>query len=147
MTDYIEHDGIVEAVDAETVFVRISRSSACHSCSAGNLCGMNDASDKVLEIPVHASSFQSGDKVTVGIPKKSAFTAILVAFIIPSVLLLIFIFVFNLLKMSDLWSAVWALGIVAIYMIGLGLFRQLLKQKFVLKVFPHSAINNLSVSE
>lgn len=147
MTDYIEHEGIVEAVNAETVFVRISRSLACHSCSAGNLCGMNDASDKVLEIPVRSSSFQSGDKVTVGIPKKSAFNGVLVAFIIPSVLLLIFIFVFNLLKMSDLYSAVFALGIVAIYMICLGLFRQFLKQKFVLKVFPHSASINISVSE
>jgi len=139
MTDYIEHDGIVAAVDAETVFVRISRSSACHSCSAGNLCGMNDASEKVLEVSCHSSSLKPGDKVSVGIPQKSALNAVLVAFIIPSALLLIFIFVFNYLKMSDLMSASLAIAIVAIYMICLTFFRKLLRQKFVLKVLPRSA--------
>jgi len=139
MTDYIEHDGIVEAVNAETVFVRISRSSACHSCSAGNLCGMNDASEKVLEVPCHSSFLKPGDNVSVGIPKKSALNAILVAFIIPSALLLIFIFIFNRLKMSDLLSASLSIAIVAIYLICLTFFRKLLRRKFVLKVFPRSA--------
>jgi sigma-E factor negative regulatory protein RseC len=139
MTNYIEHDGMVETVDDKTVFVRISRSSACHHCSAGNLCGMNDASEKVLEIPVHASTLKPGDKVTVGIPQKSAMSAIVVAFILPSILLLTAIFVFNSMDVSDLESAALSLGIVAVYMLFLSFFRKLLKQKFVLKIFPRSA--------
>ena len=47
MADLIEHCGVVERTERDTVYVRITSRSACGTCKARQACGLAEAQDKI----------------------------------------------------------------------------------------------------
>ena len=50
MAARIEHSGVVERTERDTVYVRITSRSACGTCKARQACGLAEAQDKIVEL-------------------------------------------------------------------------------------------------
>ena len=50
MASRIEHSGVVERTERDTVYVRITSHSACGSCKAREACGLAEAQDKIVVV-------------------------------------------------------------------------------------------------
>ena len=50
MADLIEHSGVVERTECDTVYVRITSRSACGTCKARQACGLAEAQDKIVAV-------------------------------------------------------------------------------------------------
>lgn len=50
MAELIEHSGVVERTEGDTVYVRITSRSACGSCKARQACGLAEAQDKIVTV-------------------------------------------------------------------------------------------------
>lgn len=122
----IEHSGVVERTGEGVVFVKITSSSACGSCSARQACGLSEAQEKIVEVHTpEASSYAAGQPVTVGVRRRAGVAAVLLAYVGALAVLLAVLFAgIGLAGWSEGVSALAALGAVALYYGGIGLFRR-----------------------
>lgn len=137
MANVITHQGIVENIDDAHVFVRIVQTSACASCSVKGHCSSADSKEKVLEINTPYTSYKIGDHVTVVGETSMGMTAVLLAFFIPFLVLVISLFVFmSVLDGNELLSGLLSLGLLVPYYIVLWLNKTRLKKNFSFTIKP-----------
>ena len=68
MADLIEHCGVVERTERDTVYVRITSRSACGTCKARQACGLAEAQDKIVAVATpEAGQYAAGREVMVGV--------------------------------------------------------------------------------
>lgn len=136
----IKHLGIVESIQDSHLSVRIVQTSACAACSAKGHCSSADSKDKVIDITdTAASSFRVGERVMVVGEMSMGMMAVVLAFIIPFVLLVVSLFLFMALIGNELYAALLSLIILVPYYFVLWLNKTRLKQKFSFTIKP---INN-----
>lgn len=86
MEKKICHDGVVERVSAQTVWVRIRQTSACAACQAASFCQASESKEKMVEVQTAtAASYREGDRVAVWTSSMVARRALLWAFGVPFV--------------------------------------------------------------
>lgn len=140
MTNTIQHRGVVEKVSGSLVYVRIVQASACAGCSAKGYCSSADSKEKIIEIEDSSRLYQVGEEVWVIGTVSTGMRAVLVAFFLPFVFLIIVLFVSMLLSHGDeILSGSMALGSLIPYYIIIYFNRNRLKKKlsFVLKPINH----------
>ncbi len=92
MSGIISHSGIVDSVSNGVVTVRIVQSSACSACKVATYCSSVESKEKLIEVRCsNASHYKVGQEVDVTAAAVMGFKAVLFAFVIPSVLLLVVI--------------------------------------------------------
>lgn len=107
------------------VHVAIVASSACHSCSARQMCGMSESQEKIIDVHTsEAETFQVGDTVRVGEEKRMALRAVLVAYVGALVVLVGLLVLLIALGASEGVAALTSLAGVAIYYGGVYLARR-----------------------
>jgi Positive regulator of sigma E activity len=130
MRDFIEHDGVVKNISKKTIFVSISRNSACAECQAQSACLAFSGNEQILEIPRTDSSFGKGEKVMVRIYKRAGLKAVWYAFAFPLALLFISVFITFQLKFDEIIIALTSLSAVALYYFFLFLCKDRMDKKF-----------------
>lgn len=135
MNNVIEHSGIITRLDADKIYVRIEQQSACSACHAKNRCMASGKQEKEIVVENTCGKFQVGDSVMLYGKSSSGLLAVLFAFVIPFLLILIFLFMLKDTLLSEVFLALGALGILVPYYIVLSLFNKKLgkKLKFDLK--------------
>lgn len=90
----ITHEGIVVAVDGQNVTVQFVRNSACSECHAKSLCsgGTSEAESRTVVANSYGVPYQVGEQVRVLVASGWAWQAVVVAFVVPVVLVLICLF-------------------------------------------------------
>lgn len=82
MARLIEHSGVVERTDPETVHVRITSRSACGTCKAREACGLAEAQEKIVAVKTHdAAMYAVGDAVMVGVRRSAGMRAVVLAYV------------------------------------------------------------------
>ena len=116
MTDKIKHLGVVEKVDGSHVTVRIVQTSACSSCSAKGLCNASESKEKLIDVYHNQVSCQIGEQVVVCGTTSMGMRAVLLAFGLPVLILLLALFVTMRITDGDaLFSALVGLGTMVPY--------------------------------
>ena len=128
-SNYIFHRGIVQKTEANSVLITITSQSACSGCHAENACSLSGKELKNIEIP-GSYNVNKGDEVTVQVSQSSGFEAVLMAYVIPLVVLLVSLIVLNLLKMSELMAGLLSLVTLVPYYTILYLFRKRVNNRF-----------------
>ena len=93
MADLIKHRGIVEKIDGSHVIVRIVQTSACSSCSAKGLCNASESKEKQIDVYGVQASYRIGEEVVVCGTTSMGMRAVLLAFGVPLLILLLALFV------------------------------------------------------
>ena len=135
----IKHLGIVENIQGSHLSVRIVQTSACAACSAKGHCSSADSKDKIIDIIDTAASWKVGDKVMVVGEMSMGMMAVVLAFVLPFVLLIVSLFLFMALVENELYAALLSLAVLVPYYFILWLNKTRLKQKFSFTIKP---INN-----
>lgn len=115
--DCVEQKGVVIKKETDKLVVKIEQKSTCSSCHARGACTSLDKKDREIEIKTKdVADYQVGDEVIVSISTKLGFKAVLIAFILPLILLLIVLFLsIKLFTFSQSLSALISLAFLAIY--------------------------------
>lgn len=134
MRESILHTGIVERVDTNRVIVRITQYSACAGCHAKSACTMSDKKEKQVEVEDASGDYHPGEVVVIIGQDSMGMEAVLWAFAVPVVLMLIAV----VAGVSSGWeeTASGALGVLVLipYYIVLYVLRDKLKKRFVFKL-------------
>lgn len=134
----IEHEGRVVSVDKDYISVEIVNKSACAACHAKTVCGASDEAVKVVEvaqdITTLAENYRVGETVNVVISAAMGTQAIWLAYVIPLIVLMASILVFSLCGAGELVMGLGSLGIVALYYLGVYLYRNQLSKIFIFSI-------------
>ena len=116
MTDKIKHLGIVESIDGSRLKVRILQTSACSSCSVKGHCSASEAKEKLIDVyNVLGLSCQSGQHVVISGTVSMGMKAVLLAFVIPFLVLVVSLFVCMMLTNDEMTSALISLCMLIPY--------------------------------
>lgn len=90
MSQKIRHDGIVDSIEEGCVHVRILQSAACGACKVAGYCNAAEAKEKLIDVfTARATNYQVGDTVTVSVSQSMASRALMWAFGLPLVLMIV----------------------------------------------------------
>lgn len=134
-TNRISHIGIVDAIVNDCVRVRIIQNAACGSCSAAKLCRSSEQKEKLIDVATpNASDYEIGQEVTVVGSVSQGLKATLWAYVLPLVLMVVAMALTTLSGCTDVIVALSALGVLAVYYLGLFLLRDKMEQKLAFQI-------------
>lgn len=126
----IEHNGEIIAMGEGVAKVRIIQTSACAECHAKGVCTASDQSEKIVEAEVVSENLKVGDTVKVVGQKNLGIYAVLLAYVVPFLLIIVVMVVLNQLVDNELIVGTASLGVLVPYLIVLRLMRNRLKATF-----------------
>jgi hypothetical protein len=130
----IEHDGIVTQVADTFIIVTIQNQTACAGCHAKGACGMSEMALKSITAEKPNEEIKIGDKVIVSASTQNAMLSVLLAYIVPSVLIIVILTLLILAGVSEVMAATLSLIAISAYFICLYLLRNKFAQKIKFKV-------------
>ncbi len=137
MADNIKHSGVVETVEGSHISVRILQTSACSSCSVKGHCTSADTKEKLIDVENFSGyPYKEGDRVMVIGTQHMGTLAVLYAFIIPFLILIISLFILKEYVSSDLTSSLLSLSLLIPYYIILYTQREKMAKKFTFTLRP-----------
>lgn len=130
MDEMIRHTGVVISTDGKTAHIRIVQSSACTACKAKSMCVSSESQVKEMDA-LMLEPMQPGDNVEVEVREHLAWRAVLLAYIMPFIVMMAVIAVLNFTtQWSEAVVGTLSLCAIALYYIGLSVFRHRLQKQF-----------------
>ena len=128
----IRHSGKILEITPDFTTVQIVVSSACASCHARTMCGMSEDEEKVIMVPTDPyADHKVGDEVEVMTKMTMGLKAVWISYVIPLAVLMILILSLSPVIGSELMLGLTAVSGVALYYLGIWLFRDRLSNEFV----------------
>ena len=136
MTNTIQHQGIIERIDGAHIRVRIVQTTACSACSAKGFCSSSESKEKLIDVVDQGSLYEVGQSVMLEGQTSMGLKAVLLAFVIPFVWVILSLFLFMRLWGNELYAAILALVSLVPYYGLLWALRNRLKHEFTFKIKP-----------
>ncbi|MBE6275786.1 MAG: RseC/MucC family positive regulator of sigma(E) [Bacteroides sp.] len=131
MADIIKHRGVIEKIDGSHIIVRIVQTSACSACSAKGLCNASESKEKQIDVYGVQASYRVGEEVVVCGTTSMGMRAVMLAFGVPLLILLLMLFVAMRITDGDaLLSAIIALLAIIPYYIVIYFMKDKLSKTF-----------------
>lgn len=127
--DKVWHEGVVRNITAKTIEVVINSHSACSGCHAQGACGMADMKQKIVTVDIPSFPLAVGDQVKVYASLQNAFYSVLLAYVLPSLLIIAAIFFLEASGSSELTAALISLFLLAGYFFVLYRFKNAIGKK------------------
>ena len=131
LTNTIQHRGIVQKSDNNSVLVIIKAHTACSGCHAEGECAMSGMEEKVIEV-TGSYTVKQGDDVTVHMNKSTGYKALLLAYLIPLLIIVTVLIILTLLKVPELTAGILSVAMLIPYFMALFLLRNRFKSRFSL---------------
>lgn len=135
MSDRITHEGIIDSIEKDTIFVRILSKSACAACHSKSMCSVSEMTEKLVEIHNAGSHFTTGQEVNVILDQTLGNKAVVLGYLIPFVIMILTLVVASSL-FSELWAGLSAIAILPPYYLLLYVFRNKLSKTFSFRIEP-----------
>jgi sigma-E factor negative regulatory protein RseC len=130
MNEKIEYRGVVTEVRPGILQVEILDETVCAACAAQKSCCMSGRREKRIDVPFTSGDYHPGDRVTVTGKTSMSLKAILFAFILPMILILITLLVASSMKIDERQAALISLLVMTIYFTGIYFFKNKFKKIF-----------------
>lgn len=129
----IEHEGIVQKSDNNSVIVRISSDTACAGCHAEGSCNLSGVKEKMVEVK-GSYNVSPGDNVTILMNKSMGYKALFLGYILPLILLVLTLVILISLSFPEAAAGLGSLGMLGIYYMLLYISRGRIGNKFNFKI-------------
>lgn len=131
MSTIITHKGRVKQIDNTRIQVQIMQASACSACEAKSLCHSAESKEKMIEVhAADAADFEVGQEVMLVGTLSQGLKAVVYAYVIPLILMLVVLFLSLLRGMDETLSALLSIGVLIPYYLIIYLLRHHLTRKF-----------------
>lgn len=134
----VTHEGVITSIGETSYQVEIISQSACAECHAKGVCSVSDRKTKVVDVPLTignmSAHYEVGDKVLVTLSSSMGFKAVIYAYGVPLVLLLVAMLVSSLCGLSELYVGLTGIGVVIFYYLVLAFFRNKLSRVFTFSI-------------
>jgi len=140
MAQLIEHRGVINKIEDHLIEVLIVQESACSECHAKGTCMAADKQEKLIEVESADKSFKVGETVVLFGRESIGLQAVLLAFVLPFVLILITLLVLQAVAMNETVSGVIAVSVLIPYYVVLSFFNKRLKTKFKFEIKREVAV-------
>lgn len=131
MKENIRHNGIIERIEGDIVYIRILQQSACAGCHARSMCSASESKVKIVEIIDRSGTFKEEDEVVICGQSALGLQAVGIAFLLPIVLVIAMVAEGLQFGWEESLSAIAGLALLIPYYFILYLMRDKLKRKFV----------------
>ena len=122
--------GVIISIDDKIAHVKIEQTSACASCHVKSVCGASDKSEKIIDANIMDNTLKVGDQVTIIGQKSLGVQAVLLAYVLPFVVIIVTLFIANIFTTNELIIGSCALTSLIPYFIVLRLMRNKIQAKF-----------------
>lgn len=131
----VEHVGKIIEIDNSIIKVEILNKSMCAGCHAKSMCAMGDAKEKVIDIPhLNSNEYVVGEEVNVVMKKSMGFKAVWISYVLPLLLLIVFLLLLQGLRFSDLMAGLISIAVIAVYYSVIYIFRAKIATQFTFKI-------------
>ena len=112
-------EGIVRAIDGDNISVEVIVSSACSGCHAKSICIPSDRRQEIITVKnTRHENYQIGETVELLLETSAGNKAVVLAYVLPLLVLLVLLFSCYALTQKELLSVgVSVLGVVFYYLI------------------------------
>lgn len=129
--DTICKEGIVRAIHGDQIEVEITISSACSECHAKSICIPSDHKrETVLAQSLYNEHFEVGDKVHLVLKGSAGGKAVVLAYLLPFIVLMVALFGTYAITKSELAGVIVSVIFVVIYYIILKTQNKKIEQNF-----------------
>jgi len=111
----ITHEGVIENISDNKLFIRLSRLPACADCHAKGICSVPDSADGEVMVADEETGIVQGDHVVVSITRSHAYRALLLGYVLPFVLVLTTMILFTAFQVKEWIAALISLSILIPY--------------------------------
>ncbi len=134
--DCTEQIGTVVGTQKNKVSVHIEQKSACANCHSRGACTSMDKQDKVIDVATaDFESYNIGDRVKVSITQRLGLKAVVIAFLVPFLwLMLVLVVSLKCFGMSEALASLMCLLAIVIYYVALFFLRDKIGKQFVFKL-------------
>ncbi len=129
-TNNIEHFGTILKIDNEHITVGVVNVSACAGCHAKGACSMADMKEKTVDVIDYSNQFSVGEKVNLKYQESLGWFALMIAYVIPFIVVIITLVVALTITADELISGLIALAILVPYYVVLSFYKKKLKKTF-----------------
>jgi sigma-E factor negative regulatory protein RseC len=127
----VYHTGSIIKISGSQAEVKIIQQSACGKCHAKSMCAMSDIKEKVVDVTLpQIHSFSEGQTVVVVLGRKLGSKAVVLAYFLPFVLLMMTLLVMYNVTKNELVAGLSALAIMVPYYLILSLFKKKFKKEY-----------------
>lgn len=133
MDGKITHKGIITELHEAFVIVSVISESACASCHAKGACTVADTEEKFITIECDVSKYHQMQQVTVVLSEKIGLYAVLLAYVLPFLVLLISLIIF-VSQFEETIAAIISFGMVGIYYSILYYKKDIIKKNIVFEI-------------
>lgn len=130
----ISHKGIINNIANSRIEVSIISESACSSCKSKKVCSISEIKEKVINIENTDNSFQIGEAVNVFIEQRMGTYAVIFAYGLPFLLMVLVLFIGYYNKFSEPIMGLSVLVLLTIYYTSLYLLRNQIGKKVTFKI-------------
>ena len=127
----IIHRGIVERIEKNKIFVRIEQKAACSECHAASACFVADKKDKIFEVIDNSGNYALQEDVLVSAESTAGRFAIVVAYALPLLAVIISVIAGIYLSKSEIIGGVTGLLVLGAYYLVLYLLRDRIKRNLL----------------
>lgn len=126
----IEHRGVVDRIEGNTIMVKVEKQTACAGCHAKGLCG-EKGEERIIEAKTtNADNFELGERVIVALETRSmGIMSVVWAYLFPLIVLLAVLFTAEALGFSEGAAAIVSLVATAVYYVVLYALRRYIDRK------------------
>ena len=131
----VNHKGTVVEITENNIKVEIINKSMCSACHAKGFCSAGDSKEKIIDVPYYNNGeYAIGDEVEVSMKRSMGFKAVWISYVIPLVILLIFLLTLQVWGFTELQAGGASLLAVCLYFLVIYVFRDKLSNKFVFTI-------------
>jgi sigma-E factor negative regulatory protein RseC len=131
INDCIEQKGTIEEVAGRRIRVRMKAISACESCKTKSVCKFIDTQNSSIDVIDESGNYSVGEEINIRIKKSLGYKALFLGYILPFILVILFMIVFSGLGFNEILTGIISLSVLAVYYTVLYFFRNNIRKVFI----------------
>lgn len=130
----IEHKGVIQSIEDESIQVELITQSACSACHAKSACGVGDMKEKVIDVKNTGGDYSVGETINLYYEESLGFKALILAYVIPFIAILIVLVITLQITNNEAIAGLLSLAVLVPYYFILYIKKDSLKKTFSFRI-------------
>lgn len=130
----IRQSATVIRVDAAEIEVEVCRPEACAACKAKSVCSEGGGEGKRMTLVNDGQGYRVGEQIQLVMRRSAGLKAVIIAYLVPVVLVVAALLIFQATPMSDTTAALLTLGILVLYFVIIRLLRGRINNQLTIEI-------------